>query len=114
MTSPFSGSPDPRITEALRDYFEGPDPTGLVARLEGTLSRLPPRDNTSWEVLAGWARPRVLAAAMAAAFLLGVALWQNWWKHEDSTSTPISVAILEAPRPVEVNPVMHTVLEEDP
>ncbi|MBM4185950.1 MAG: hypothetical protein FJ206_01435 [Gemmatimonadetes bacterium] len=111
MTSPFRG-PDPRVTEGLRHYFDGPDPGTMLSRLEVALGRLPVRDS-SWDVLAAWARPRVLGAAMAAAVLLGLALWRGWGQ-EERTQSPISVAILEAPRPGEVNPVMHTVLEEGP
>jgi hypothetical protein len=73
--SPFGSRPDPRLTEALKHHFEGPDP-------------------------------------MAAVFLLGASLWSKWWQ-DDEVPTPISVAILEAPRPFDVNPVMHAVLEED-
>ena len=109
--SPFGSGPDPRVTEALRRHFEGPAPSGMLARLEGALARLPERDS-EWDVLARWARPRVLAAAMAAGFLLGGTLWSKWWK-DDEVPTPISVAILEAARSFEVNPVMHAVLEED-
>lgn len=109
--SPFDSRPDPRLVDGLRAHFHGPDSAGMIARLEGALARLPERD-TEWDVLAGWARPRVLAAAMAAGFLLGLTLWRQWWRT-DVPPTPISVAILEAPRPVEVNPVMHAILEEE-
>lgn len=108
--SPFRPAPDPRLREALTSYFEGPDPAGMLARLEGTLAGLSERES-GLDVLARWARPRVLAAAMAAGFLLGIALWRTWWRQAEP-ATPISVAILEA-RPAEVNPVMHTVLEDD-
>lgn len=105
------GQPDRRTAEALGVHFEGPDPKGFLARLGGVLRGLPQCDS-EWDVLATWARPRVLAAAMVAGFLLGMAMWQTWRTRGVAPASPVSVAMLEAIRPPEVNPVVNVVLEE--
>jgi hypothetical protein len=107
----FRSTPERRIAEALGAHFAGPDPSGFLARLGRTLRGLPERDS-EWDVLATWARPRVMAAAMAAGFLLGMAMWQSLRNRGAIPESPISVAILETARPLEMNPVINVVLEE--
>src|SRR5689334_23096866 len=93
---PFGG-PAPEVSELLRRDFEGPDGPSFIDRLTGVLRALPARD-TEWDVLAGWARPGVLVAAVAAGLLLGVTLWQNWYVKAGAVAPAVSVAMLEEPR----------------
>lgn len=113
MSEAFRSDSDRRIGTALESHFQGPDPEGFVARLEQTLGRLPARDS-QWDILAAWARPRVMAAGLAAAFLLGMTAWQRWQGRsvEMAQSSPVSVAILESARPGAVLPVISVVLED--
>ncbi len=107
----FHGDPDPRVAEALAAHFGGPDSGGFVARLGTTLRGLPARDS-EWDVLATWARPRVVAAAMAAGFLLGMMMWQRWQRPVEDSVSPVSVAVFDTPQPPELNPVINVVLED--
>ena len=114
MTDLFQPDPDRRIRQALRSYFSGPDPDGYGDRLASIMGRLPGRD-TGWEILAGWARPRVLAAAMAAGFLLGMTMWQQWQGRLSRVAgpqSPVSVALLENPGPGAAIPAINAALED--
>ena len=95
---PFGG-PAPEVAELLRHEFEGPDGPSFIDRLRVRLRALPARD-TEWDVLAGWARPGVLVAAVAAGLLLGVTLWRNWYVNSGSAPPAVSIAMLEEPRPI--------------
>lgn len=111
---PFGNEPDQELGSLIRDAYRGPDPAPFLARLNGVLDGLPPRVS-QWDVLATWARPGVVAAAAAAAFLLGVTLWQSWRRQ---TAIPaavppsVSVAMLDATpaRPGE-HQIFYAVLE---
>lgn len=95
---PFGNEPDRDLGSLIQDTYQGPDSALFLARLQGTLGTLPARAS-QWDVLATWARPSVVAVVAAAAFLLGVALWQNWQRQagEPAVATPsVSVAILDA------------------
>jgi hypothetical protein len=106
--TPFHAEPDPELGRLLASHFEGPDPAGFLGRLEQRLRVLPERD-TEWEVLARWARPGVLAAAMAAGFVLGLTWWREW--SRPANPPPVSVAALEAPRGATGGPILYAVLE---
>ena len=67
---PFEHRPDPAVGQLLRSAFDTPDPAGFAARVIAGLRR-PPRE-TSWDVLARWARPGLAAAALAA---LALTVW---------------------------------------
>ena len=111
--APFGGLPDEELGRQLGDELRGPDPAGFLSRLGGRLARLPDRD-TQWDVLAHWARPRILVAAMAAAFLLGVALWRNWSGHRavaQTTVATVSATMFVAPTAADQAPMMFAVLE---
>lgn len=111
---PFGNGPDHELGSLIRDAYQGPDPEPFLVRLKGSLDGLPARAS-QWDVLATWARPGVVAAAAAAAFFLGVALWQSW---RQQTANPaavppsVSVAMLDATpaRPGE-SQILYAVLE---
>jgi hypothetical protein len=112
--NPFRASPDRELGERLRAWLDGPDPEGFQRRLAVRLGDLPELD-TQWEVLERWARSRILAAAMVAAFLLGAALLSGW--RAQRTAPPQMVATLPAtmllgsdPAP---NPLIFSVLLEE-
>jgi hypothetical protein len=107
----FPRGTDDELAGMLKPHFEGPDPGAFLRRLEGRLRALPERD-TEWEVLARWARPSVLTAAMAAGFLLGLVWWRGWSRPVTQPAVPaVSVAALEAPRTAVSEPVFYAVLE---
>lgn len=108
--SEFDAARDPQMGELMAEVLDGPDPTGYLGRLGAVLAGLPSR-RSPWDVLAEWARPSVLVAAMAAGFVLGMALWQHWREQVEPGTTPVSVAMLDASRLGETQ-VIYTVLEE--
>src|SRR5262245_48397748 len=67
----FDHRPDSVLGEALRDALTSPDDAAFARRV---LDRAPQvlAGESWWEVLAGWARPGVAAAA---AVLIGVTVW---------------------------------------
>ncbi len=111
---PFGNDPDRELGSLIREAYADPDPEQFLARLRGSLEGLPPRVS-QWDVLATWARPGVVAAAAAAAFLLGVALWQTWWQRvaDPVLSVPsVSVAMLDATQARQgSDPILYAVLE---
>jgi hypothetical protein len=108
---PFRPSPDEDLGRLLREEMSGPDPDGFLDRLSHHLARLPAQPS-QWDVLAHWARPRVMAAAVAAAFLLGVALYTNWAEHdvEPTTIAGIPAAAIMAPMG-DVGAITYAILE---
>ncbi len=111
---PFGNEPDRELGSLIRDAYHGPDSDLFLARLRGTLGTLPARAS-QWDVLATWARPRVVAVAAAAAFLLGVALWQTWQTQTGGPTVAapsVSVAILDAATsPPDEAQILYAVLE---
>lgn len=87
----FDHRPDPELGAALRRALEPGDQAAFVARvLVGYDVALTEATIPMWEVLAGWARPGIAAAALAAALggiVLGRAL---------RTPAPDAPATLEA------------------
>ncbi len=111
--SAFDAGPDRELGELVRDYASGPDGADFNARLRRTLGQLPERAS-QWDILAGWARPSVVAVAAAAGFLLGLTLWQGWRERMvpgAGAAASVSVALLE-PTQRTVEPIIYTVLEE--
>jgi hypothetical protein len=109
---PFDWEPDADMGRALREQLTGPHPDAFLARLRVQLAALIEERENQWEVLAHWARPGVLAAAVAAAFLLGATLWRHWADRERQAGTSIPVAAVEAAQPVGQALVWNSVLEE--
>jgi hypothetical protein len=113
MTSPWQTGPDGELGRRLRDELDGPDPSAYLGRLREFLLALPERD-TEWDVLAHWARPGVVVAAMAASFLLGFALLTGWRDHAGpapETAAGMPAAALIAPTAAEPGPITFAVLE---
>lgn len=111
--SPFSRGPDDELGRLLGAELAGPDAEAYLGRLRQYLAGLPERDS-QWEVLARWARPGVLVAAMAAGFLLGVALLNSWHAHRKSGTLAASgmpAAALMAPTATEPGTITFAVLE---
>lgn len=109
--SPFGNEPDPELGGWVGEAVEGPDPDRFLARLGAFLADLPSR-RSPWDVLAEWAQPSVLLAAMAAGFLLGLALWQGWRSRVAAPAgSATSVAMMDTIKPVQAQAI-YTVLEE--
>ena len=109
--SPFDAERDPELGELVRSAFTGPDSAGFELRLGATLARLPER-GSQWDVLAAWARPGVVAAAVAAGFLLGFAVWQAWRARLATPGVPsVAVAMLQPTTRGGEQPIMYAVLE---
>lgn len=111
---PFGNEPDRELGLLIREAYVDPDPDQFLVRLRGSLEALPPRIS-QWDVLATWARPGVVAAAAAAAFLLGIALWQTWRQQVADPALPVpsvSVAMLDAAQARQgSDPILYAVLE---
>ena len=109
--SAFDNERDAELGSVLREVFTGPAEPQFLARMRGAVTRLP-RRQSEWDILAAWSRPRVLMAAAAAGFLLGLSLWQGWRERiaAPSAAEPsVTVALLE---PVRVDePILYTLLE---
>lgn len=71
--SPFDHEPDPELGRMLREALTGPAPEAFLRRLQLAVSGA--QRGNEWDVLAGWARPRAMAMAVAAGFLLWLGAW---------------------------------------
>jgi hypothetical protein len=71
--SPFEQEPDPELGRMLREALTGPQPEAFLRRLRVAAAAAERGDQ--WDVLAGWARPRAMAMAVAAGFLLWLGTW---------------------------------------
>jgi hypothetical protein len=71
--SPFDHLPDEEMGRMLREHLTGPAPEAFLRRMRGAVSGAERGDQ--WDVLSGWARPRVMAMAIAAGFLLWLGTW---------------------------------------
>jgi hypothetical protein len=89
--SPFDQSPDPELGRLLRDRLTGSSPEAFLRRLRLALAEV---QADQWDVLAGWARPRVLAAAIAAGFLLWLGAW--FGQAASHADTGVTMATLPA------------------
>jgi hypothetical protein len=69
-----------------------------------------------WDVLAGWARPRVLAAAIAAGFFLWLGAWFTQAATHDDPGVTMAATTLPAqsvvsPQPPAVDDIMLALRE---
>ena len=113
--SPFDNQPDPELGRLLRERLTGPAPEAFLRRLRLALAA---ERADQWDVLAGWARPRVLAAAIAAGFFLWLGAWfTQAATHEDpgvtmaATLPAQTVVSSQAP---DVDDIMLALRERDP
>jgi hypothetical protein len=73
MLSPFDDRRDEELGRVLRERLTGPAPEALLHRLRFAVAGAP--RGSEWDVLADWARPRVMAFAIAAGLLLWLGAW---------------------------------------
>jgi hypothetical protein len=71
--SPFDHEPDQELGRMLREQLTGPAPEAFLRRLRAAVADHARGDE--WDVLAVWARPRAMAVAVAAGFLLWLGAW---------------------------------------
>ena len=70
---PFDATRDAALGRLLRDHLDAGDEAAFAARVRAAvLAERTTRSDTSWEVLARWARPGLAAAA---AIVIGLGLW---------------------------------------
>jgi hypothetical protein len=98
--SPFDRQPDAEMGRMLRDALTGPTPEAFLERMKIAVAGAEP--GNQWDVLAGWARPRAIAMAVAAGFLL----WLGTWFSEPSRTADPGVTIASLPA--------HTVVSSQP
>jgi len=91
MPSPFDQGPDPELGRMLREALTGPEPEAFLRRLRVAAAGAELGDQ--WDVLAGWVRPRVLAFAVAAGFLL----WLGAWFGESAAPADSGVTVASLP-----------------
>lgn len=95
----FDHRPDPELRAALRDALQPAAGTeaAFVARvLAGYDAALLQRTVPTWQVLAGWARPGVAVAALAAA-LAGVLLGRSLRTPEPPATFDAAMAPASGP-----------------
>ena len=71
--SPFDHQRDEELGRVLREQLTGPAPEAFLRRLRLAVAGAERGDQ--WDVLAGWARPRRIALAIAAGLLLWLGAW---------------------------------------
>ena len=98
--SPFESEPDPELGRMLREALTGPEPEAFLRRLRVAVAGAERGDQ--WDVLAGWARPRAMAMAVAAGFLL----WLGTWFARSPATAEAGIAMASLPA--------HTVVSSQP
>ena len=71
--SPFDNQRDEVLGRLLREQLTGPAPEAFLGRMRTAVAAA--ERPSEWDILAGWARPRVMALAIAAALLLWFGTW---------------------------------------
>jgi hypothetical protein len=92
MVSPFDSGPDPELGRMLRERLTGPEPEAFLQRLRRAVAGTPAANQ--WDVLAGWAHPRVIAVAVAAGFLLWLGAWFTGAERSFEAEPSVQVASL--------------------
>ena len=98
--SPFENQRDEELGRVLREQLTGPAPEAFLRRIRLAVAGAE-RDN-QWDVLAGWARPRIIALAIAA----GLLLWLGAWFEGNRTAPGAGVMVASLPS--------HTVVSSQP
>lgn len=97
---PFDAQPDEELGAVLRAGLEGPAPEAFTARLRTAIVAAERAE--SWEVLAGWARPGLVAAGLAAAAVLWVVLTRDPGPPTGAQAVPVQELIAGQPATSEV------------
>ncbi len=105
--TPFDAHPDAALGELLREHLTGAEPAQFVARMR--LAVIEADRAESWEVLAGWARPGLVAVGLAAAVLLWVVLTSDVGAPLGPGGVPVMELIAGQPASGEV--LISAVLE---
>lgn len=104
---PFEARPDEELGALLRQHLGGSDEAAFVARLRHAVVRADRAE--SWEVLAGWARPGLVAAGLAAAAIMWVVLTRDIGPPLGPDAVPASELIAGQPASGEI--LISAVLE---
>jgi len=109
--SPFDHQRDEELGRLLREQLSGSRPEAFLERMRLAVAGSA-RPN-GMEVLAGWARPRVMALAVAAGLLLWLGAW--FTTSEFSSEPGVTVASLPShklvnPQPPAVDEIMAALL----
>ncbi|HEY9382158.1 MAG TPA: hypothetical protein VIP80_01475 [Gemmatimonadales bacterium] len=100
MQSPFEHERDEELGRVLREQLTGAAPEAFLHRMRSAVAAAPRA--TEWDVLADWARPRVMALAIAA----GLLLWLGAWF--EGTQAPVDPSLMVASLPT------HAVVSAQP
>jgi len=103
----FDARPDEELGALLRLHLDAGDPERFAARLRHAVHDADRAE--SWEVLAGWARPGLVAAGLAAAMLLWVVLTRDVGAPLGPGGVPVQELIAGQPASGEI--LMSAVLE---
>lgn len=98
--TPFDARPDEELGALLRQHLSGDDPAQFVARLRLAVAQADRAE--SWEVLAGWARPGLVAAGLAAAALIWMVLTRDVGAPMGAGGVPVQELIAGQPASGEV------------
>lgn len=93
----FDSLPDAELGALLRAELSATDHDGFQRRIMAALAA-DSRDR-SWEILARWARPGLVAAGLAAAVLLGIVLGKAMLTPVESGLAPVQELIAGQPSP---------------
>ena len=101
IRSPFDHNRDEALGRLLREQLTGPAPEAFLARLRDAVAGA--GRPGEWDVvLTRWARPRMIAVAMAA----GLLLWLGAWFSDQSSANEGVMVASTLPA--------HTVINQDP
>jgi hypothetical protein len=98
--SPFDHQRDEELGRLLREQLTGPRPEAFLLRLRLAVAGAPAARRGQWDLLEQWARPRVLALAIAA----GLLLWLGAWFSTSRTAVEPGVMVASLPAHSVVNP----------
>jgi len=102
MLSPFDNQRDEELGSLLRAELTGSRPDAFLARVRRNVAAA--ERPSEWDVLAGWARPRMMAAAIAAALLLWLGAWFEAGRTAENgliATLPEQAAVLSQPPAVD-------------
>jgi hypothetical protein len=99
--SPFDAGRDPELGDALRVVLTPGGNAEFVSRVLAGL----PAAGSSWDVLAGWARPGIAAALLFAAAL-------GYWlmPRDQGGPAPTAVEVLAADQPLDQDALTSVLL----